>query len=1172
MMISHRRAALSVLSIFVFAISVFVSAQDLDDVTFSGRIADTNNLPIVGATVTVRSIETGEERVVVTDSDGRYRVVKLKPGRYKVKAAAKGFGTKETPEMITIAAQNVQRDFSLAPGDITAETTVTVTDDDAPMVDTTRTIVGGTVTQREIEELPNATRNPYELVLTIGGVSEEALSSRDLAEDTNANNRQPPTEQGNFTVSGGASYSNNITIDGLDNNDDLAAGSRFQPSLEAISEVQVIRNQFSSEYGRASGGRINLRTRGGSNNFRGRVFGFYKNDNFNANTWYNNSRGFPRRDFDQLTSGFTFGGPVILPFGEGDKPIYDGHNRTFFFVAYEHDNLDDTTLIDTWVPVVQNPNWPMPPPTGPERHCDIAGTPVPPCPAGVGEIGEYSKVLDTPNKANIFSARLDHKLFEGNEFTFGYQLGRKKLLRTSSTASLIRTEDAVQARIQNTDAFNITDNQVFGNNIVNQFRFQWSVYEPSFETDEPFAPVIIIGYRNPETNGNQSLVTGNSTNSVTNSNIFSDSRRERRYQFQNTLTFVKGKHTWKAGADFQNVNSRNIALQDATGTYNFTFVNDYVTNAVTRYRQNFGTDITVKNTYWGAFINDEIALRPGLTLSAGLRYERETAIEDNDNWGPRIGVAWAPFKDGKGVIRLGAGIFYNRVLLRTIGNFIQNTSNQLAQFDSNQIPTSVQGVPVGPNSNWRTNVVNQIALDFPNAYPTIEELQTAITRARCPTPTNSAAMCSTSTGFLTLNGVTGNPLRSVDPDLKIPESYQFNVGFERQIGKDWVFEANYSWNKTVHLWREYNNNAAVLPSGFADYSQWLLAPGRQYQFANSNGTIRTYRFYQGTGGGTSGFSTTENGTTPCPTTGATSILTTSGTCWVNLATVNNSTTEPSTAVNGIGTNSLGSPIAVARQALRPLRPNQNLDETERVISVGDSFYQGLVIEMRSRFRKIGAGFTSSVRFAYTLGRLMDDGLNNTTNAEVGSDFNREWARARQDRLHRLAVSATVETPSWLGKLRFSPLLRYGSSAPFDLGTGVDRNLDDVSTDKPNFSGNLSDLVWREPGTQFPQALYDQFSMPLIGSISGNIPRNAGRGPSMYVFDLSVSREFRFTERVRFRPTVEANNILNARVFNYGSEFINFFGANPSATNQAAFLVPSRTYRQRDFRIGARLDF
>jgi hypothetical protein len=254
-----------------------------------------------------------------------------------------------------------------------------------------------------------------------------------------------------------------------------------------------------------------------------------------------------------------------------------------------------------------------------------------------------------------------------------------------------------------------------------------------------------------------------------------------------------------------------------------------------------------------------------------------------------------------------------------------------------------------------------------------------------------------------------------------------------------------------------------------------------------------------------------------------------------------------------------------------LRPDPNFDEKERVASIGNSFYQGLVLELRSRFRRIGAGFGVSSRFAYTVSRLKDDGLNNTTNAEINGDFSREWARATQHRLHRIAVSGTFETPWWMGKMRYSPIFRYGSPAPFNLGIGVDRNLNDVSTDRPVFTGNLNDLRYREPGTPFPLALAQQFSLQAIGSVGGSLPRNAGRGPSMYIFDLAVSREWKFSERYRLRPAVEFGNILNAAVFSYGSEFVDYF-ANPTQLQLDTFLVPSRTFRQREIKLGLRFDF
>ena len=103
----------------------------------------------------------------MTNEDGRYRIIELAPGTYKVKATHKASARKSKSTLITVAGQNVQLDFSLAPAGVQAEQTVTIGGDDAPLVDTTRTIVGGTITEREVEELPNNTRNPLDLVLTL---------------------------------------------------------------------------------------------------------------------------------------------------------------------------------------------------------------------------------------------------------------------------------------------------------------------------------------------------------------------------------------------------------------------------------------------------------------------------------------------------------------------------------------------------------------------------------------------------------------------------------------------------------------------------------------------------------------------------------------------------------------------------------------------------------------------------------------------------------------------------------------------------------------------------------------------------------------------------------------------------------------------------------------------
>jgi outer membrane receptor protein involved in Fe transport len=1121
------RLSLAILSILLFSLAV--SAQDLDDVTLTGRVADSKGLAIVGATVRATLVDTGAERTVVTNDEGRFRLIELKPGLYKVTVSQTGFGTKERTDLQTVSGQNLQIDFQLAPADVKADTTVTVSEEDTPVVDITRTIVGGTVTQREIEELPNNTRNPLDLVFTLGGVAEEPLSVRDAAEDrarpggdSNNDPRPSPLESGLFSLSGGAAYSNNITIDGLDNNDDRLAQDRFQPSTDAIAEVQVITNQFSAEYGRASGGRVNIRTRGGTKKFRGRAFLYFRDDSLNANTFNNNRRGLERLPFVEYNPGFTFGGPI---------PIGYFKDRTFFFASYEYNDLQDTTQIDTVVPVIANPNFSLPSTNSgnPRSESTISLTPG----QSPAQFAPYIVTIPTPSKRHNFSARLDHNFTDKHNFTFGFQLGNQRSSRQFRSATS-RLEEAILGPTRNTDAYTFTDNYVFSANVVNQFRFQFSRFEPNFASVNPLEPVVLITLTDTlsgDDSRSGTLIAGNST---TASNFsFPGTRKETRQQFQETLNVVAGKHSLKFGADAQIIKSDFLDLQDATGTFNFLSVRNFLDDNVGRYRRNFGRQTGQDNTYYGLFFQDEWRLKSNVTLSLGLRFEKETIIGDNDNFGPRAAIAYAPFKDGKGVIRFGGGIFYNRVLLRTFDD--ANLTESRRSYDSNRLPgptTTTNFVCFDPaNGSYNTARCQFLRrVDFPAAL-SLDELLAIETSLR-----SSGALTATQTGFST----PANNLRRIDPTLKVPESYQFNAGFERDIGGGFVFETNYTFNRTIRLFREFNANPYNLPTGFTDYNDYLV-----------NGfSSPTLRFVNGDPNDLIGVSG--------PVAGVTT---------VNLASRN-----PSAAAT--------TPIGRARATLNLLgrRLGANFpDQIDQVASIGSSEYNGLIVELRRRFRKLPYGFGASFRAVYTLSKLEDDGINNTTNPSNIFDFSEDFTRSLQDRRHRFAFSGTFELPGLAGKLRLSPVLRIASGSPFNLsngpGTANDRNLDEVTTDRPNFSGDLANLNWRERGTAFPQAVFDQFTFAPIGR-AGNLPRNAGNGPGQFIFDMSASREFKFTERFRLRPNIEVGNVFNATIFTFGSEFINF---NPTNTEQRTsfqqeFLVPSRTVRNRQIRLGARFDF
>ena len=135
----------------------------------------------------------------------------------------------------------------------------------------------------------------------------------------------------------------------------------------------------------------------------------------------------------------------------------------------------------------------------------------------------------------------------------------------------------------------------------------------------------------------------------------------------------------------------------------------------------------------------------------------------------------------------------------------------------------------------------------------------------------------------------------------------------------------------------------------------------------------------------------------------------------------------------------------------------------------------------------------------------------------------------------------------------------------------------MSNDRPIFTGDLSRIRWRPPGSTPDPALVSAFSLPSIGR-TGNLPRNAGRGPALFTFDLNLTRDFRVSERARLRPTVEIGNLLNAAVFTFGAEFINFNALRPAASAEQrqafldSFLMPTHTLRPRSIRVGLRFDF
>ena len=1035
---------LTLLTIFLFTFNV--NAQDLDTVTIAGRITDQNSAVIPGAEVQATLVKTGHKRSTTSDAEGRYRLIQLEPGTYTVRVSFNGFAPVEMFGITTVSGQSLELPITLTPANIEA---VVVAAADVPIVDTKRTVTGATLATRELDSLPITTRSVLDLIFTLPGVTEEPLSTRDLAEDRNVNHASTPEEAGTFSLAGAPAYSNNLTIDGLDNNDDRSARERFQPSLEAVAEVQVITNQFSAEYGRASGGRVNLRTRTGSKQFHGRGFYFFRDEALDANTFRNNSLGIPRLPLQEHVAGFTLGGPLV--------------GETVFFVSYEFNKVLDSALIDTLVPVRQNAKFPLPAPTNLNRsRLENA--------EAAAEIAPFVSSVSTPMKNTSITARVDHQFGPTHNASLVYQAGRFINLRQFGGGN--RLAESLQGRRRNSDAFSFSDTFVFSERVVNQLRFQYSRLAPAFEARGGNSPVVLISLKDslpaddPERRSG-TLVAGSSTSG-------GSDRREEREQLQDVLSLVNGNHSIKLGADIHHVRSTFIDLADLSGTFNFASASEFLANVPSRFRQNFQSSSTQRNLYTGVFLQDEWQVLPQLLLSYGLRYEYETILHDVNNIGPRFSLAYSPLDSGRLALRFGSGIFFNRPLLRTIDDF--TLGKQQLFFDTNSL------------SDPRTFIAAHIR--FPETLtPDFGMLNTGFTRR-------------------------------LDPTLRMPESYQINAGVELELGRGYAVEANFTLTRGIHLWREFNANAPVLPVGYRNFSEFLGSR----DFVNFNRSLydaatagELVRFVYGS------------------------------------STINsvNRSIEFGVPVSVMNLNSPSSTtmLDVALAAINSLRPDPSRGELEQLISAGNSFYRGITLELRKQFTS-RLGF----RAGYTLSSLIDDGVVNTSDALVPGDFRAERARSLLDRRHRFVFSGTFN----LAGLQLSPIWRVASGAPFNISLGgIDRNLDDVSNDRPNYSGDLSLLRWRKPGEPLDPRVVQSFSVPQIGQ-SGNLPRNAGRGPGQFLLDLNVTRQIR-----RVKLSVEFDNVLNKTVFSFGSEFINL---------DENFLLPKRTMRPRQVRLGLRLDF
>src|SRR6266542_3708652 len=277
-----------------------------------GVVRDQSGAVVSGATVIARNQATNASKETTTNGEGAYLIVNLTPGDYEVTFEAPNFKKVVLPGVQLTVGQRADLDVSLEVGQVSE--VVTVTGANAELVETSKTAVATTIDQQRIENLPINERNYLAFALTTSTVGRD--NGRPIG--------PAPTTGLNF--GGQRGRSNLVQVDGADNTDNSVNASRSTVSQEAVQEFQVVTNSFAPEFGRSSGGIVNVVTKSGTNDFHGNIFGFLRDKSFQARNPFS---PIEKPDFRRTQYGVTIGGPL-------------DRDRTFFFFAFEQRRRDES--------------------------------------------------------------------------------------------------------------------------------------------------------------------------------------------------------------------------------------------------------------------------------------------------------------------------------------------------------------------------------------------------------------------------------------------------------------------------------------------------------------------------------------------------------------------------------------------------------------------------------------------------------------------------------------------------------------------------------------------------------------------------------------------------------------------------------------------------------------